>query len=78
MRGKKWTDEEVENEIRRLRNSEDVKLARKEQNIKNQRRNLMWNLQSLEKRGEKLREMGITEDNIKDRLIGEDLEDRYE
>ncbi len=34
MARKIWTDEEVEIEIHRLHNSDDVKLAKKEQNIK--------------------------------------------
>jgi len=45
------TDEQVEVEIGRLVNSEDVKLAKKEQTIKNRRRQYMYTLRQLEKRG---------------------------
>ena len=41
-RAKKWTDEQVEAEIARLNASDFVKLARKEQQIKNRRRQHMW------------------------------------
>ena len=68
---KQWTDEEVEIEIHRLQESEDVKLAKKEQNIKYRRRQQMWTLQFMEKRGKKLREMGIDFDNIEEKLFGD-------
>ena len=77
MARKQWTDEEVEIEIHRLQHSEDVKLAKREQNIKNRRRQQMWNLQYLEKRGKQLRSMGITAENMEEKLfgmIGEDEE----
>lgn len=75
MARKIWTDEEVEIEIHRLHNSDDVKLAKKEQNIKNRRRQLMWNLQYMEKRGKQLRAMGITRENMEEKLFGTDAED---
>ena len=77
MARKQWTDEEVEIEIHRLQHSEDVKLAKREQNIKNRRRQQMWNLQYMEKRGKQLRSMGITAENMEEKLfgmIGEDEE----
>ncbi len=70
MARKIWSDEEVENEILRLHNSDDVKLAKKEQNIKNRRRQLMWNLQYMEKRGKQLWAMGITRENMEEKLFG--------
>ena len=70
MARKQWTDEEVEIEIHRLYNSEEVKLAKKEQNIKYRRRQQMWNLQFMEKRGRQLMDMGIDFDNIEERLFG--------
>lgn len=70
MARKQWTDEEVEIEIHRLQQSEDVKLAKKELNIKNRRRQLMWNLQYMEKRGKQLRSMGITKENMEAKLFG--------
>lgn len=75
MARKYWTDEEVEIEIHRLQHSEDVKLAKKEQNIKNRRRQQMWSLQHMEKRGKQLRQMGCTLDNIEEVLFGDSAED---
>ena len=54
------TDLEVEQEIERLRESEYVKLARKEERIKYQRRQVLYNLRALEKRGMALVAAGIT------------------
>ncbi len=62
------TDEEVEVEIQLLKNSEHVKLARKEQRIKYKRRQELYTLRALEKRGAELEAQGITLDNI-DRVI---------
>ena len=68
---KQWTDEGVEIEIHRLQESDDVRLAKKEQNIKYRRRQQMWTLQYMEKRGKQLREMGIDFDNIEEKLFGD-------
>lgn len=73
MARKQWTDEEVEIEINRLRNSEAVKLAKKEQQIKNRRRQYMWTLQYMEKRGKQLQQMGITSENMEAMLFGDDI-----
>ena len=54
------TDEEVEVEIDRLRASDLVALARKEQRVKYQRRQVLYNLRNLEKRGGELAKAGIT------------------
>lgn len=54
------TDYEVEQEIERLRNSEAVKLARKEQRIRYRQRQYLYTLRMLEKRGRALMEQGIT------------------
>jgi hypothetical protein len=75
MARKQWTDEEVEIEIHRLQQSADVKLAKKEQQIRYRRRQQMWNLQFMEKRGKQLRSMGITPDNIEEKLFGDNLAD---
>ena len=71
---KQWTDEEVELEIHRLQQSDDVKLAKKEQNIKYRRRQMMWNLQFMEKRGKQLKEMGCTLENIEEMLFGDPVD----
>lgn len=52
------TDEDVEREIDRLRKSEFVKIAKQEEQIRYARRNLLYNLRSLERKGRKLYEMG--------------------
>lgn len=58
---KKWlTDAEVESEIERLRGSEYVALARREVRLKYQRRQALYNLRNLEKRGKDLAAAGIT------------------
>ena len=67
---KKWTDEQVEAEITRLNNSEYVRLARKEQQIKNRRRQYMWTMQYLEARGKQLASDGINFKNIEEKLFG--------
>lgn len=65
------TDEQVELEIERLNNSEAVKLAKKETRIKLRRRQYMYQLRTMEKRGKELKKQGITLDNIEARLFGE-------
>lgn len=54
------TEERVEQEIERLTNSEAVKLARREQRIKYRRRQQMYTLRALEKRGKQLMAQGVT------------------
>lgn len=59
---KEWglTDEQVENEIERLKKSPLVALARKEQRIRYKRRQLLYQLRDLEKKGAALQKAGIT------------------
>ena len=71
---KKWTDEQVEAEIARLNDSEYVRLARKEKQIKYRRRQQMWSLQGLENRGKQLAAMGVTFENIEELLFCDDLD----
>lgn len=54
------TDEQVEREIDRLKQSEYVKLAKRDQQIKYRRRQYLYTLRSLEKTGRELAESGIT------------------
>ena len=63
------TDEEVEIEIDRLLNSKEVKLAKKEINIKNKRRQYMYTLRSMEKRGRSLMDRGLTFDSSEEEFI---------
>lgn len=71
MKQELLTDEQVEVEISRLLVSEDVILARKERGIKLRRRQYMYNLRTLEKRGKQLREDGITMENMEHRLFSD-------
>lgn len=68
------TDAEVEMEIERLRNSPYVKLAKKEQRIQYKRRQALYQLRTLEKRGKQLEKMGVTYDNIETELFADDIE----
>lgn len=63
-RRKVTPDELVEAEIARLQASPDVKLAKKEQNLIYRRKQYMWNLQNLEKRGKQLRAEGWTAESL--------------
>lgn len=63
MASEKWlTDEMVEEEISRLSQSPYVKLARAEQRIKYRRRQYLYQLRDLEKRGKKLESEGFNAD----------------
>lgn len=53
------TDDEVEQEIERLNNSEAVALARREARLKYKRRQYLYQLRDLEKKGKALLEAGI-------------------
>ena len=54
------TDKEVEAEIERLTATDAVKLARREQRIKYRRRQQLYTLRALEKRGKQLMAEGVT------------------
>ena len=54
------TDEQVEKEIARLNASEAVALARHEQRLKYRRRQYLYQLRDLEKKGKALMASGIT------------------
>jgi len=58
------TDEAVEVEIAKLQQSDFVKLARKEMRLKYKRRQALYQLRNLEKRGKELAKAGITPENI--------------
>ncbi len=59
------TDEQVEQEIKRLRSSEAVQLVWYEQQLKYKRRKYMYLLRSYEKKGKVLMEAGITKEKLK-------------
>ena len=54
------TDEQVEAEIERLNASEAVALARREQRLRYRRRQYLYQLRDLEKKGKALMKAGIT------------------
>ena len=66
------TDEAVEEEIRRLQDSPLVKLARKEEAIRNRRRQYMYQLRAYEKKGRALEQEGITLEYLEE-LCGNDI-----
>ena len=68
-----FTDTQVESEIARLLASDDVKLAKAEQRIKNRRRQYMYQLRTLERRGKALSEQGYTVENI-EMMFGGDID----
>lgn len=73
---KDWmTDEQVEMEIDRLLHSDAVQLAKKEIRIKYKRRQYMYQLRNMEKRGKQLKCNGITMENMEETLFGTILED---
>lgn len=74
MRKEDMTDEQVELEIQRLNESEEVQLARKEQRIKYKRRQYLYQLRHYEKRGKQLMDAGATMENLEEFLYGETVE----
>ena len=64
------TDAQVEEEIERLTNLPEVQLARQEQRIKYRRRQYMYQLRNMEKRGKELAKQGVTADNLEKVLFG--------
>lgn len=54
------TDDQVEQEIERLKSSPYVALAKREQTIRYRRRQLLYKLRDLEKKGKALDDAGIT------------------
>lgn len=60
------TDEEVEREIARLTKSDAVRLARAEVRLKYRRRQQLYGLRQLEKRGKELQALGITPETLEE------------
>lgn len=73
MASTKLTDEQVEEEIAKLRASEDVRLALRYRQYRTRRRQYLYGLRQLEKNGKALREQGYNLGNIKE-LFEEDDE----
>lgn len=62
------TDEQVEQEIERLKQSPYVKLANKERRVRSRRRQYLYGLRQLEKKGKELAAAGFTMENLEDFL----------
>lgn len=60
------SDEAVEEEILRLQASPHVKLARREEAIRNRRRQYMYQLRMYEKKGMALESQGITMEELEE------------
>lgn len=69
------TDDQVEQEIDRLRQSPFVELARREQRIRYRRRQFLYQLRNLEKKGRELEQSGITMDVLNALADLDDCED---
>ena len=69
------TDDQVEQEIERLRQSPLVALARREQRIRYRRRQFLYQLRDLEKKGRALEKAGITMDVLNGLCDDEVLDD---
>ena len=69
------TDADVERELERLKKSEAVALAKKAENLKNRKRNYMYKLRDLEKKGKALIEAGITMEMLEAMYKAVDKED---
>lgn len=72
MRKEILTDEQVENEIERLTHSEAVRIARAEMREKYRRRQYLYQLRNLEKRGLELIGMGLDENDFDEEAIDDD------
>lgn len=68
------TDEAVEQEIAELQQSDYVKLARKEMRLRYKRRQCLYQLRSLDKRGKELAKAGFTLENIETMIAEADAE----
>ena len=64
------TDEQVEKEIERLSKSDMVKLAKREEYVRNRRRQYLYCLRSYEKKGKELAKSGITMEVLDSMLKG--------
>ena len=60
------SDEMVDGEILRLQTSPHVKLARREEAIRNRKRQYMYQLRCYEKKGKQLEAEGITPEDLEE------------
>ena len=66
-----FTDEQVEAEIERLTVTPEVRIARQEERLRYRRRQYMYKLRALEKRGRQLVAQGVTPENMERVLFGD-------
>lgn len=66
--------EEQKAEMERLKESEYVKLARRERRLMYRQRQLLYGLRNLEKRGKELMDNGVTMENIEDMIARTEAE----
>lgn len=59
-------DELLDEEILRLQNSPLVRLARREENIRNRKRQYMYQLRMYEKKGKALEAQGVTLESLEE------------
>ena len=69
----KLTDEQVEDEIQRLKDSDAVKLVWKYNAVRYRRRQYLYSLRQQEKQGLKLMERGVTMENMEEMCFGEEV-----
>lgn len=69
---KRLSDEEVEREIEALRQSPYVKLAKKDERIRNQRRQMMYMLRHYDKLGRQLSADGVTMESLCEKEFAKD------
>jgi hypothetical protein len=69
------TDDEVVLEIERLKGSEAVKLARKKMRLEYRRRQVLYGLRNLEKKGKELMAAGITSEMLDQMYSDENVEE---
>ena len=69
------TDEQVEQEIARLQQSPNVKLANQERRLREKRRMYLYSLRQLEKKGMELEAAGITAETLRRMYGSEEAEE---
>ena len=74
MAKKRMTDQEVRSEIERLQKSQYVKLARKEEIVRNRERQYMYQLRWYEKKGMALSEAGVTMEMLEEASACDDYD----
>ncbi len=66
--------EEMLAELEQLKKSEAVRLARKEQRLLYRKRQELYQLRNMEKRGKALMKSGVTMENMAEKLFGGSVE----